>query len=129
MGCKDCERERSLNPAPTIGEPLKGPCIIPPCGPVEQYFTILNHTAQFCVPGPCGKPIIHDNGDIEYVEGEPPCPLGYASDSSNPRVFHPDLKPCQWRVRTITFPDGCLHISHECIHPNGTPDCLTCSVR
>ena len=103
-------------------------------GGTESAFYRAVRLATPIEPGPCGRPIVHDDGRIEYPEGDPPDIDGYERDG---RTFRPIWPSCRWRALTVTTPNGCFAISSSCQNPlsarhlkHAPPaDCHKCELR
>jgi hypothetical protein len=103
-------------------------------GGTEAAFYRMVRLAIPIEPGPCGRPVVHDDGRIEYPEGTPPEIEGYERAG---RVFRPAWLSCRWRTLTVTCYDGCLAIRSCCQNPlaphhlkQASPvDCRQCEFR
>jgi hypothetical protein len=110
-------------------------CTLVYSGGTEAAFYRMVRLAIPIDPGPCGRPIVHDDGRIEYPEGQPSEIEGY--ERIEPRVFRPAWPSCRWRALTVANPDGCLAIQSCCQHPlaphhlqQAAPaDCRQCEFR
>ena len=90
-------------------------------GTALNFYLLFQRTLSSCKPGECGMPVVLDNGDIEYPQGEPPDILAY--ERRGPRLFRPKWKPCPWRVTQVTYPEGCLTIEVRCIKRDNCSVC------
>jgi len=84
-------------------------------GGTEAAFYRMVRLATPQEPGPCGQPVVHDDGRIEYPEGTPPDINGY--DRVAPRIFRPAWPSCRWRALTVSVSNGCFTITASCQHP------------
>ncbi len=105
MGC-GCPEEEQPPSAPFT--------LIYTSGTEAAYYRMVRATLPE-TPGECGIPEIHDDGSIEYPQGEPPDILGY--DRIGPRLFRPSWPSCRWRALTVTHPNGCLAVRGQCHQP------------
>lgn len=104
-------------------------------GGTEAAFYRMVRLAIPIEPGLFGRPVVHDDGRIQYPQGEPPEIEGY--ERIAPRVFRPAWPSCRWRTLTVTSPDGCLAVRSCCQHPlapyhlkQALPaDCQQCEFR
>lgn len=83
-------------------------------GGTEQAFYRMVRRATPIEEGPCGRPVVHDDGSIEYPKGDPPDIKGYRRDGL---VFRPCLPSCKWRALSVTRPDNCFAVEPECQNP------------
>lgn len=103
-------------------------------GGTEAAFYRMVRLAIPIEPGPCGRPVVHDDGRIEYPQGAPPEIEGY---ERNGRVFRPAWPSCRWRTLTVTCPNGCLAVRSCCQNPlaphhltqASLADCRQCEFR
>lgn len=83
--------------------------------------------------GSCGKPIIHDDGSVEYPYGEPADIEGYERVDT---LFKPMWPSCRWRALHVSHPDT-IQIRATCLCPLGNshlqdvhvPACMGCTLR
>ena len=100
----------------------------------EERFYKMMQSCPPKEPGPCGMPVVNDDGSIEYPQGEPPDILGYARVG---RLFRPAWASCRWRTLHVTHPNGCIAVRGYCGFPRSDhylkpvrPDqCESCPVR
>ena len=124
MPCNDCP-----DPIPTDETVL-----IYTTPSTERVFYRMVRMALPEKAGECGMPVVHDDGSIEYPQGEPPDILGYTRVG---RLFRPAWASCRWRALHVTHPNGCIAVRGCCgfprsdrylktVQPN---ECADCPVR
>jgi len=100
-------------------------------GTEKTFYQMVEATLPLA-PGPFGNPTIHNDGTIEFpLDGAPPI-LGYKQINS--RSFRPIWPSCQFRILTVTHPEGHLTMTAQChntlaerclgdVTPNGCANC------
>jgi hypothetical protein len=112
---------------------------LPPTGALTMIYTAgmeahFYRSIPIPTSGPCGTPVVHKDGSIEYPQGDPPEIQGYRKEG---RRFYPAWPSCRFRTLMVTHPKGCIAVQGRCVCPRSQKflseveltDCQVCEAR